>query len=401
MLLGVITQRVDLVLIACAPALLVTVGAVLYQRPELSIDLVVPSRAVEGDVFDLIVTVKSRAMAPWVHVELELPAGLVPVQGHSQSVASIPARHQATFRFPVKVTQWGVVVPGRVIVTCQDRFGLFRSSSVHNPRPRIAIHPGGRNRRAEIVPRNLRSRVGTHRSRGHGDGSDFAEIRAMRTGDSPKALNWRVSALKQEPWVTVRHPERSGDLVILLDSFADLGPAENRLVQRSVRAAMGLAESNLDQHDRVGVLDVGHHVRWYRPRTGRLHRAKLLDALLQTQVEPRLKPPSIRLFPLHDLDDATTIVMISGLTNEPMSQRPLELRRRGLDVALLEIDASSHIDHTTSKNDLAAARLWSLERAKRRDRLIQNGVTVATWSADQPLELAIAVLAQRHIGPRR
>ena len=37
-------------------------------------------------------------------------------------------------------------------------------------------------------------------------------------------MNWRVSARRNEPWVTVRHPDQSGDLVFLLDTFSDLGP---------------------------------------------------------------------------------------------------------------------------------------------------------------------------------
>jgi len=399
-LLGLAVQRVDLVLIASALGAIAVVGSVLHQWPDFSIDLTAPRRAVQHDIIDIVVTIASKTPAPWVQVELELPAGLVPVLGHTTTVVAVPAHHQVTLTFQVKATEWGVVIPGRLIVTYRDRFGLFSSSSVHHPQPRIAVHPNAKNRRSEIVPQKLRSRVGTHRSSGHGEGSDFAEVRPMRIGDSPKALNWRVTARKREPWITVRHPERSGDLVVLLDSFCDLGSPDNRMVQRAVKAAMALTESNLDQHDRVGLLDVGHRVRWFRPRTGRHHRARLLDALLQTQVEPRPSPPSMSLFPLHDLDDATTIVMLTGLADKSMSQRPLELRHRGLDVAVLEIDANDHHGQLEYPVDLAA-RLWDLQRNERRRTLVKHGVPVVTWSAHQPVELAVAALAQRHRAPHR
>ncbi|MEL6982658.1 MAG: DUF58 domain-containing protein, partial [Actinomycetota bacterium] len=385
--------------IAAAPAVLVsTIGAALYRRPDLRVEVSGPARAVEGDQIDLVVTARSTTGVPWLQIGLELPPDLAPVGGVRHTVVSVPPRSSATVRFPVEVTRWGVAVPGRVEVVARSALGLFVSSAVHRPNVAIRVHPRDGNRRSVMVPARLRPRVGDHRSRRHGRGSDFAEVRAFRTGDSLRDVNWRVSARRQERWVTVRHPDQSGDLVFLLDTFRDLGTDTNRLVQRAVRAAMSLADSNLDAQDRVGLLDVGHRIRWYRPRQGRLQKARLFDALLETQVEPGLRAPNLNRLPLHDLDAGTMVVMLTGLTDPDMALLPIDLRVHGIEVAVLEVDVEDHLPPARNPTDELAARLWRLLRTQRRRQLTAHGVPVVTWRDDQPLELPIAALAGRGRG---
>jgi uncharacterized protein (DUF58 family) len=395
-LLVAIVAGMPIIAVLAAPAVLVTtVSAVRHRWPDLDLSLAVPVRAVEGDRIDLVITASSQVGIDWLHLELELPPDIEPVDGIRRAVVRVPAGRQIVVRFPVELTQWGVSIPGRVIATARDSLGMFVSSTVHTSRPPIRVHPRDGNRRSVVAPARLRARVGDHRSRQHGEGSDFAEVRPYRRGDPARAVNWRVSARRGEPWVTVRHPDQSGDLVFLLDTFSDLGPDGNRLVQRAVRAAMGLAESNLGVNDRVGLLDVGRHIRWYRPRLGRLHQARLFDGLLETQVEPGLRAPRIDQLPLHDLDAGTMIVMLTGLTDPNMALLPIELRARGSEVVVLECVADDHLPPTDDRAELLAARLWRIQRAKRRYELIERGVPVVPWRADQPLDLPVAAMARK------
>ncbi len=387
--------------VLAAPAILVTTAAaILHRWPDLELELTAPIRAVEGDRVEIVVTASSQTGVDWLHLELELPPDIEPVDGIRRAVVRIPPGQRVVVGFPVELSRWGVSLPGRLLATARDSFGMFVSSTVHAPRPAIRVHPRDGNRRSVVAPARLRPRVGDHRSRRHGEGSDFAEVRPYRRGDPARAVNWRVSARRGEPWVTVRHPDQSGDLVFLLDTFADLGPDGNRLVQRAVRAAMGLAESNLGANDRVGLLDVGRHIRWYRPRLGRLHQARLFDGLLETQVEPGLRAPRVEQLPLHDLDAGTMIVMLTGLTDPNMARLPIELRKRGNEVVVLECVADGHLPHTTSRAEELAARLWRLRRAQRRHELIEQGVPVVSWRADQPLDLPVAAMARKELTRR-
>ena len=395
-LLASVVIGLPLLAMLSAPAIFVAVvAALVHNRPELHVSVEGPARAVEGDRVDLVVTVQSKTWVPWLQVGMEFPADMEPVNGIRHAVVSIPAGRKAVVRFPVELTRWGVASPGRIETLARGPFGLFVASKVHQPDLAIRVHPRDGNRKSVVVPARLRARVGDHRSRRHGDGSDFAEVRPYRTGDTLRSVNWRVSARRQERWVTVRHPDQSGDLVFLLDTFRDLGPEGNRLVQRAVRAAMSLAESNLDAHDRVGLLDVGRHIKWYRPRQGRLQKARLFDALLESQVEPGLRAPSMSQLPLHDLDAGTMVVFLTGLTDPDMARLPIEMRMHGLQVAVLECLADDHLLEPLDEAADLASRLWRLMRLQRRQQLISHGVPVTIWNGDQPIELPVAALARQ------
>ena len=385
-----------LLAVVAAPAVFVALlAAMLHRPPEIHVSLDGPARAVEGDRVDLVITAQSATWVPWVQVGIELPTDLEPVNGIRHAVVSIPAGRKAVVRFPVELTRWGVARPGRIETVARGPFGLFVNARVHQPRLAIRVHPRDGNRRSVVVPHRLRARVGDHRSRRHGEGSDFAEVRPFRTGDTMRSVNWRVSARRGERWVTVRHPDQSGDLVFLLDTFRDLGPEGNRLVQRAVRAAMSLAESNLDAHDRVGLLDVGRHIRWHRPRQGRLQKARLFDALLESQVEQGLRAPRLEQLPIHELDAGTMVVVLTGLTDPDMAMLPIELRTHGLEVAVLEVTADDHFLEDPDEATELAIRLWQVIRQQRRRQLINHGVPVTPWPADQPLELPVAAMARR------
>lgn len=398
--LAVIAGRPELAVVGAVPVLVVMLGASMWQWPELVVSVDHPARAVEGDLFDLTVSVDSTAWVPWLQVSVELPADLEPVDGIGDAVVAVPAGGRTVVRFPVRAARWGVATPGRVEVVARGPFGLFASSTSMRPRSAVRVHPGDGNRRSAVVPRRLRPRVGAHRSRRHGDGSDFAEVRPFRDGDGLRSLNWRVSARRGERWVTVRHPDQSGDLVFLLDNFRDAGPDGNRLVSRVVRAAMSLAESNLGVHDRVGVLDVGQRVRWYRPNQGRLHKARLLDGLLESQADPGFTSFRSSALPLHELSGGAMVVVLTGLTDPDMALVPVELKLRGLEVAVLECRADDHLVEPDDKAGELAERVWKLLRTQRRQRLVDHGVPVVSWSADQPLEAAVTALAEVHSARR-
>ena len=70
-----------------------------------------------------------------------------------------------------------------------------------------------------------RAASGTHASGARGGGLDFAELRPLVPGDRLSEVNWRASARRplgeQGLLVNARHPERTGDVVLLLDTAAD------------------------------------------------------------------------------------------------------------------------------------------------------------------------------------
>ena len=305
----------------------------------------------------------------------------------------IPARSALVGRIPVKLTRWGVASPQRLSVKGRDRFGLFVTSFVHRLDVPVRIHPSERELDALLTPRRLRTSIGTHTARLRGPGCDYADVRAMLPGDTGRSVNWRVTARCGEPWVTERHPERSADVVLFVDRFEAIGPSTDSTSQLAVRVAIAILDTHLGAHDRVGVLDVGRHVRWFRPRLGRTQQRRLVDALLETQLELAHVPPDVSVLPLRSLAPGTLVVAVSSLLDERPLGLLFELRARGYDVVLIEPAIGDRLrpaqDRTVGP---LAERLWHLSRESRRQRFRDVGIPVVTWAEDEPLGATIALL---------
>ena len=72
--------------------------------------------------------------------------------------------------------------------------------------------------------RARRPRVGPRRSGARGEGLELAEVRPWVPGDHARRLHWRATARRGEPFVAERHPERAADVLIFVDTFADIPP---------------------------------------------------------------------------------------------------------------------------------------------------------------------------------
>ena len=118
------------------------------------------------------------------------------------------------------------------------------------------------------------------------DGIEYADLRDFVPGDRVRSINWRASARRQALVVNERHPERNTDVVLLVDSFVDVGLAERSTLDDAVRAAAALAARYLERRDRVGLVGYGGVLRWVRPGMGAGQRYRLIETLLETGVEP-------------------------------------------------------------------------------------------------------------------
>ncbi|MDG2114078.1 MAG: DUF58 domain-containing protein, partial [Actinomycetota bacterium] len=272
--------------VAVAALAWVTGGMLLHRWPHPAISARLSNeRVVEGDVLELIVDVESVDEIPWLEVEVETSDDLPVVAGVPSAIVALPAGRRATIRFELEALQWGVQSPARLRITTRDRLGLFAGRRVVSLDLPVRIHPSDRRLDAMIESTRTRARVGHHLASQRGEGCEYADIRPVRAGDRLRSVNWRVSLRRGEYWVSDRHPDQASDLVLLVDSGQALGKGSGSTLHTAVRAALALTEGHLATHDRVGLLDVGRQVRWFRPAMGRLQRRKLIDALLEIRLE--------------------------------------------------------------------------------------------------------------------
>jgi uncharacterized protein (DUF58 family) len=237
--------------------------------------------------------------------------------------------------------------------------------------------------------------TGEHRSRRTGPGSELAEVRPYRFGDPVRMIHPRLSQRRGMPMVIERHPERSSDVVLLVDSAQDLGFGLETTLRWTVTAATALGERHLRAQDRVGLIDVGRGVRWIPARLGRRHLHSVVDALLATEVLPRHRRDDVFVVP-SNLPRSATIVAVSPLLSEATLSALVTLRSRGHEVLVIKPELPEPDDDIS----LLARRIFRVGNELNERWLLERGAIVIPWSQGDSLEHIIRRIV-RNLGRTR
>jgi len=298
-----------------------------------------------------------------------------------------PGRHELPFR--VRTTAWGFSRLGPLHVRAHTGFGLVRWRGQSDAGVGIRALPPAARLRALLGPDEPRVTAGSHLARRRGEGFEFAEVRPYGTGDRLRHVNWPVSSRRGQLWVNQRHPERSADLVLLVDTFAEQPGAVSPALIRAVRAAWMLTSRHLDAHDRVGVVCFGGYPSWLPARGGERARYALLDRLLAAQATYTEAPRRLAWLPPRALPAGALVIALTPLLDDRMRIGLAELRRRGTEVVALVIAVPEPATNGTWVEELAL-RLWRMEQQRARERLVAAGVPVVEW----PLSVEPAVVLE-------
>ncbi len=343
-------------------------------------------RVVEGDTLTFTVTVESDESTE-ADIEVQFPPTLVPVSP-ARFVATVSGRR--TFPIELEARRWGASGPEWVVVTSRDRLGLSERVQRHPVNRPVRVHPPAERLTSLIPLYRERPVTGEHRAKSKGTGSEFAEIRAYRHGDSVRMIHPQLTARRGTPMVIERHPDRSSTIVLLVDSAQDLGVDIETSLRWTVTAAMALGERHLRAQDRLGLLDVGRTIRWLPPRLGRRHLHTIVDALLATEVFPSDIDPQRAVLPAN-LPPSATIVAISPLLNERTLSMLVTLRSRGHDIMVIK-PALPEPEATIS--DLAR-RVFAVGNELNERWLRERQVVVIPWKPDDSLEHVLRRVAVR------
>uniref|UniRef100_UPI002456BA51 DUF58 domain-containing protein n=1 Tax=Nocardia wallacei TaxID=480035 RepID=UPI002456BA51 len=143
-----------------------------------------------------------------------------------QAVDSGPA--PAGLRLALSTARWGRY-PVSVRVTALSPAGLA-VASVTLPAGDVYVYPIADPQRMKLPRTDYPERIGTHLTRRHGPGVEYADIRAYAPGDQLRTVNWAVSARRGRLYVTERLTNRAADVVVLVDTSQQApGPAADSL----------------------------------------------------------------------------------------------------------------------------------------------------------------------------
>ena len=302
-------------------------------------------------------------------------------------------------RFTFRVPRWGNREIGTAALTLHDRWRLTEGR-VSLTLPSIGCYPSPAVQRTEVVLAVLPNRLGEHRARVPGDGTEFAGIREFVPGDRQRAINWPASTRLGRLQVNTFAAERSQDVVLLVDATSDVGAPGESALDLGLRGAAGAARAYLDARDRVGVITYhwgGAH--WLAPSLGRRQVYKILDVLL-TSDSGYARGAVFGRLPRAALPPGALVVAFSPLLDGRFVEALRDMRERGF--ALIVVDVLNAAPPVRRRSaDVAAARIWHMEQDAIRFSLRELGVPVIAWDGREPLDLPLAPYTRRPLVTRR
>lgn len=281
-----------------------------------------------------------------------------------------------------------------------ESFGLIRREQFIQSNEKLFIFPEVRRlKHVSIRPRKTRVYAGTIPGRVGGTGTEFFGVREYQFGDSPRMINWRVSARHAENLYSNEYQqERVADVGIVLDAraSANLFHANESIFEYKVSAAASLSDAFLSQGNRVGLFVYSGFLGWTLPGYGKIQRERIMQTLARAEVGVSsvfagLEHLSPRMFP-----PESQIVLVSSLLNDDLNVL-VQLRGRGYQVMVISPDPLKfEIGLLPSSRQVdQATRVIRMERDLLMRRLARAGIQVVEWDVSIPLDQAVGPVLMR------
>ncbi len=179
--------------------------------------------------------------------------------------------------------------------------------------------------------------AGHHRSLFRGQGIEFAEIREYVPGDDVRAIDWKVSARYNRPFVKEYDEERDQTFYLVLDISGSGEFGSDVSKQRKItEVAAGLAFAAVRNNDRVGLLLISDRVEKFIPaKSGRKHLISLLNAIIShTPGSRKTDISAAAVFLFRILPRRCSIIMLSDFISPPFIRSLAILKRRHEVIAI-------------------------------------------------------------------
>lgn len=365
----------------------------------------VPSSMVEGGEYRLSLNLETDRRVGPMYVEVGLgdvdvisTEGGRLVGGSTLLIASIDRVAEAAFT--VSPRGWGRRELGPVTVYADSLLGMFDLRHTSADSRRIVVLPEESTLKRLLSPLETNLHVGELVSTRRGSGSEFADLRPYQHGDDPRSINWRVSSRARSLWVNERHPERNGDIVLLVDAQVEIGTNTEFVVDRSVRMAATLLRAYSRRHHRLGLVTLDGFCRWIYPGMGESHRRRTLEQLISVTPGKVMWEAAERAL-VRAARRPAMVIALTSLLDPNLAGMVHSMRRSGIDVSVIEIDVEPALSPPIDEARSLGRRIWSMERERLRDRLASEGIPITIWRLGEPADVPIARLDQWRTSWRR
>jgi len=389
-MLAVVLGRPEIAALGAPFALVLVVGLSLRRPAAVRAELhVTRERALEEEEVEAELVLAPEEGAGVVRYALCLPDGLQVADGHDAAVVRLAGGRERTLPLRLVCRRWGAYRLGDVILRTEDRAGLRSRDTAVRGDSFLKVYPRPERLHSLIAPAETQLFAGNRVGRSAGEGIEFAGLRPYVPGDRLRRVNWRASVGRKTLFVNEEHLELNSDVVIFVDSFAEVRGSDDGTLDMAIRGAASLAEHYLANQDRVGLVSFGAFVRWLSPAGGTRRLYSIVEALLQTEVALSFVWKDIDVLPRGSLTPHALVIALSPLLDERGVNVLLDLRRRGFDLVVVDVTPLAFAAEGRAEDATLALRLWSLWREALRYRYEQMGVAVVEWDGKAPLAAVV------------
>jgi uncharacterized protein (DUF58 family) len=390
LLLALALGRTDVAVLAAPFAVFVPLALVLGGEPAIDVAFSLSAdRVLEGARPEALLELDAASAVERLDLVVAIPPALRPEPPPRALALHLPAGAGERFAFTLDARRWGAYELGAITFRAHDRFGLVRFDGRADCGVPLRVYPELERLRALVAPLRTQPFAGSQVARAKGEGIEFADIRPFQFGDQVRRINWRASARRGAMLLTESNPERTTDVILLLDGYADVRSADEGTLEPLVRAAASLAQAHLARRDRVGVITFGTDVTWLAPASGDRQRYQIVESLIETAVVRSYRWHNLDLLPPRTLPPRALVLALTPLVDRRIGRALLDLRARGFDLVAVEV---SPVPHVRAPVDVAAAlalRLWLRSREVVRAQLERHGVPVVAIEAAGDLPTAV------------
>jgi uncharacterized protein (DUF58 family) len=392
--LSVVTGQLELVALATPLTVAVVYGCARTRAVEVAAELdLSEDRVLEGDEPVASVTVVAEARCE-VEIGVATPWGLEHKRATTHLLA-LEANAPRKITIELRAARWGARRLGPLAIRVYGGGRLMVFERVHQQHRVLKVYPSPERLRRSVVPSRTEAYSGDYVSRLTGDGVEFATVRPFVTGDAVRRVNWRVTSRRDALHVNLSHPERDADLVLFMDTFADVRLRKGSVLDLTVRGAAAVAQHHLRHNDRVGLVSFGGMMRWLTASMGRSHSLRIADFLLDVNATFSYAWKDIDKLPGRTLPPNALIVAFSPLVDQRALRALADIAARGFSMVVVNTLSEEEVDPGSGKEADLAHRAWKLQREVTRARLTAGGVPVVTMTPDSGIEAALAAVPRR------
>lgn len=381
---------------ALALPLMVYLFSAIYSRPDalrLTVTrTVTPDYAPQGVPITVEVTVTNQGAAvDELALEDLIPRGASRIDGQMEQIVTLEPGDTLALNYRITAPR-GAYDAYELIAYGRDFAGLFDLPVLYRSAPHLVVHPRyPRLSRIKIRPPQTRGFAGPIAARRGGTGVDFWGVREYQTGDSQRQINWKLAARPDEGLYTnIFEQEQVADIGLILDARerVNVVTESGSLFEESVKATAALAESLLNDGNRVSLLIYGSGMERVFPGYGKVHRDRILKALARTRPGLNYALETLGNLPTRFFPAKSQIIFVSPLVPEDIPVL-LQMRARGYAVILISPDPVAFEAALYDEIDTPAYRIAAAERDFMLRQIRRAGVQIVNWRVDQSLQAAV------------